>query len=104
MRLRIVTALAVSWAFAQAFGSTEGAWLLWTETPAGSDLWSVVRIAQPTFDSAEECHRRAQELNDLEVAFARMQRAGAHALFACLPDTVDPRPEGALLLGGPKGK
>lgn len=97
MRRRIVTAVAAS-LFSLTCGSAECAWLLWVETPAGSDLWTNVRMVQPRFESAEECHRRAQELNDFEVAFARMQRAEAYDLFACLPDTVDPRPEGALPL------
>jgi hypothetical protein len=90
----VVTALALSLSFTPA----ECAWVLWTESPEGSDLWTTLRIPQPRFDSAEECHRRAQALNDLEVAFAKMQDAHAHDVFVCFPDTVDPRPEGALLL------
>ena len=77
--------------------AVEAAWMLWVESPEGSDLWTKVTIGSPAFESAEECARRAQELNALEAAFAKMQAAQAHDLFTCLPDTVDPRPEGALL-------
>jgi hypothetical protein len=77
--------------------TAQGDWMLWVESPEGSDLWTRVRIGPPTFAAEEECHRRARELNVLEAAFAKSQDAQAHDVFACLPDSVDPRPEGALL-------
>jgi hypothetical protein len=77
--------------------ATECAWVLWVEQPGGSDHWSIASIPGPRFKVKEECQRRAQDLNDLELTFSKMESAEAHDLFSCLPDTVDPRPEGALL-------
>jgi hypothetical protein len=84
-------------AIAASGAAAEADYLLWVESPGGSDLWSRVRIRRDSYESAEECRRRAQELNDLEATFAKMQEAQAHDIFTCLPDTVDPRPEGALV-------
>ena len=97
-------AVAAMVATALATPSLEAAWMLWVESPEGSDLWTKVTMGLPQFESAEECARRAQELNALEAAFAKMQGARIHDLFTCLPDTVDPRPEGALLLDPAKRK
>jgi hypothetical protein len=71
-------------------------WVLWVESPAGSDQWSVARTSK--FNDKGECERRAQYLNDLELAVAQMGRMGRDArdMFHCLPSGVDPRPEGAL--------
>ena len=76
----------------------QSAWMLWMETPAGSDQWSTAHISEPRFKTKEDCQRRAQDFNDLELSIAKMERTGAEAgdLFTCLPDTVDPRPETAL--------
>jgi ABC-type glycerol-3-phosphate transport system substrate-binding protein len=78
--------------------SAEGSWVLWVETPVGSDSWAVAQIPEPRFKAKEDCERRAQELNTVELAIAKAEGASgqAHDLFICLPDTVDPRPEGAL--------
>jgi len=77
--------------------SAECAWVLWVEAPAGSDHWSIASIPVPRFKVKEDCQRRAQGLNDLELMFSKMESSEAHDLFSCLPDTVDPRPERALL-------
>jgi hypothetical protein len=76
----------------------ENAWMLWAEVPAGSDHWTVAPLPQSKFKAKEDCQRQAQELNEQELAIAKMERASeaAHDLFVYLPDTVDPRPEGAL--------
>ena len=78
--------------------SAEPSWVLWVETPASSDHWSVAAIPQPRFETREECERRAQGLNESEQLVARMERmtGDSRDVFSCLPDTVDPRPEGAL--------
>jgi hypothetical protein len=75
------------------------------EAPAGSDQWNLAPIAEPKFKTEEDCQRRAQDLNDLELTIAKGERWGGEArdLFSCLPDTVDPRPEAALPRGS-KGK
>ena len=74
------------------------AWVLWVEAPAGSDQWSIASIPPSRFDARDECERRARHLNESERAIARMERATGESgdVFSCLPDTVDPRPEGAL--------
>lgn len=71
-----------------------GAWVLWVEAPAGSDQWSVVA----RLPAKDECERRAVYLNDAEKTVAKTQRMTGESLdvFSCLPETVDPRPEGAL--------
>lgn len=104
-RLALVTAAVIAGSVVAGLAHAGATWVIWSESPEGSDLWSAVRTAPPAFESAEQCRRRAQEFNDLEVAFAKMQGAQAHDVFVCLPDTVDPRPEGALLLdtGKPAG-
>ena len=74
--------------------SAECAWVLWMESPAGSDQWSIVRISQPRFEAKGDCDRRAEALTDLERAVATVERASGEVrdLFTCLPCTVDPRP------------
>jgi len=59
----------------------------------------------------KECERQADNLIAFERTVARMQRVSCDTIdaFSCLPCTVDPRPEGALLHDnadprGPKGK
>jgi len=76
----------------------EPAWVLWVEAPLGSDEWSVARIPEARFAVKDECDQRAQQLNESERAIATMERSGGESrdVFTCLPDTVDPRPEGAL--------
>jgi hypothetical protein len=76
----------------------QSTWVLWVEAPAGSDQWSSAHIPEPRFKTKEGCQRRAQDFNDLELSVAKMERTSAEAgdLFTCLPDTVDPRPEGAF--------
>ena len=73
-------------------------WVLWVEAPAGSDQWSIAAMPEPKFVAKEECERRAQALNDFEQFVAKMERMTGDSRdhFSCLPDTVDPRPEGAL--------
>jgi hypothetical protein len=74
------------------------AWVLWVEAPVGSDEWSIAPIPEPRFTAKEDCEQRAERLNDSEREIAKMQRMNGDSrdLFSCLPDTVDPRPEGAL--------
>jgi hypothetical protein len=76
----------------------EPAWVLWVEAPASSDQWSIAAIPQSRFKTKEECERRAHDLNESEQLVARMERmtGDSRDVFSCLPDTVDPRPEGAL--------
>jgi hypothetical protein len=66
------------------------------ETPVGSDSWTVAHIPQPRFKTKEDCQRRPQELNTLEVAIAKAEGPSgqAHDLFICLHDDVDPRTGG----------
>ena len=86
-------------------------WLLWVESPTGSDLWSVASVPQSRFAAREDCQRRAADLNAFELTMTRGEFTGgaAHGVFTCFPCTVDPRPEGALRYEGaeprgPKGK
>lgn len=78
---------------------TECAWVLWVETPTGSDQWSVASVPQSRFTAKDDCVRRADDLNAFEATMHRMQGASgeAHDAYSCQPCTVDPRPEGALL-------
>jgi hypothetical protein len=89
-------------AFSPASAFAECAWVLWVEAPEASDQWSVVRTPQSQFGAREECQRQADDLNALELTMAKGEfRTGAtHDVFTCFPCTVDPRPEGALLLEG----
>jgi len=77
-------------------------WVLWVEAPMGSDQWSVVRIPQSDFRTREECQQHAADLNALEVTLTKGEftTGATHDVFTCFPCTVDPRPEGALLLEG----
>src|SRR5262245_10479890 len=93
----VVTALCCVLAAAM-WASVEGAWILWVEEPAGSDQWSLAHIPEPRFKVKEDCERSAQAFNDLERTFAKMERAEAHDVFSCLPDSVDPRPEAVVIL------
>ena len=82
--------------FAPTTGWAE--WVMWVEAPVGSDQWSIASVREPRFKAKEECERRAQTLNDSEATIAKMERmtGDSRDVFTCLPDTVDPRPEGAL--------
>jgi hypothetical protein len=73
-------------------------WVLWVEAPANSDQWSVAAIPQPRFETRDECDRRARNFNETVELVGRMEgtTGDARDVFSCLPDTVDPRPEGAL--------
>jgi hypothetical protein len=77
----------------------ECALVLWVESPAGSDQWSVARVPQPRFTARGDCERQADHLNTFERTVAKMERVSGDTddVFSCLPCTVDPRPEGALL-------
>ena len=83
--------------------SLECAWVLWVEAPGGSDQWSVANVRQPRFTANEDCQRMAGELNALELSIGEVLGMSGEArdAFSCLPCTVDPRPEGALLHEGP---
>lgn len=72
---------------------------LWVESPVGSDQWSVASVPQPRFEGRNECQRLADDLSKFELTIAKMQGATGEAndAFSCLPCTVDPRAEGALL-------
>ena len=73
-------------------------WVLWVETPIGSDQWNIVSISKSRFKAMEECEEQARKLNEFELTIAKMERmtGDSRDLFTCLPDTVDPRPESAL--------
>jgi len=74
------------------------AWVLWVEAPVGSDQWSIARTSASKFTARGECERRALKLAEFEATIARMERmtGDSRDMFTCLPDSVDPRPEGAL--------
>ena len=90
--------LATELALAPVKASAAEIWVLWVEAPAASDQWSIASIPPSRFTVKDECERRARYLNESERAIARMQRTTGESgdAFSCLPDTVDPRPEGAL--------
>ena len=73
-------------------------WVLWVEAPAGSDQWSIAGMSPSKFAAENECKRRALALNEFEVTMAKAERmtGDSRDVFSCLPDSVDPRPEGAL--------
>jgi hypothetical protein len=73
-------------------------WVLWVEAPAGSDQWSIADMSPSKFAAENECKRHALALNEFEVTMAKAERmtGDSRDVFSCLPDTVDPRPEGAL--------
>ncbi len=102
--MRVLLALVCLLSLATS-AQAERVWMLWVESPAGSDQWSLAPIAEPGFKTEEDCQRRAQDLNDFELTMAKGERWSGEAreIFSCLPDTVDPRPEAALPRG-PKGK
>ena len=89
-----VVALVLTLAPTQAWAE----WVMWVEAPLGSDQWSIASIPQPRFKAKGECEKRAQQLNDTERLLAKIERMTGESrdVFSCLPDTVDPRPEGAL--------
>lgn len=74
------------------------AWVLWVEAPVGSDQWSIAGTPESRFKAKNECDGHAQKLNEFELTIAKAERmtGDSRDLFTCLPDTVDPRPEGAL--------
>jgi hypothetical protein len=74
------------------------AWVLWVEAPVGSDQWSIAGTSASKFTARDECERHALKLNEFEATIARMERmtGDSRDMFTCLPDSVDPRPEGAL--------
>jgi hypothetical protein len=73
-------------------------WVLWVEAPAGSDQWSIAGMSPSKFAAEHECKQHALALNEFEVTMAKAERmtGDSRDVFSCLPDTVDPRPEGAL--------
>ena len=97
--------------FAPISASAECPWVLWVEAPVGSDQWSIASVPQTRFTASKDCQRSADDLNAFERTMGQMHGTGGEARdeFSCLPCTVDPRPEGALLHEGatprgPKGK
>jgi len=82
-------------------------WVLWVETPTGSDQWNIASAPQSRFATKGDCQPRADDLNAFELTMHRMQGTGgeAHDAYSCQPCTVDPRPDGALLYEGeaPRG-
>ena len=85
--------------------------MLWVEAPVGSDQWSIASVPQTRFTASKDCQRFADDLNAFEQTVHKMHGASGEARseFSCLPCTVDPRPDGALLHEGanprgPKGK
>ena len=88
-----------------AFAECE--WVLWVEGPVGSDQWSVASGPQSRFTASKECQRVAADLNANELTMVKGQGTSSDTRdeFSCLPCTVDPRPEAALLHEGliPRG-
>jgi hypothetical protein len=88
-------------------GSAECPWVLWVETPLGSDQWSVPDTPETRFSEKATCQHRADDLNAFVATMDRGHRVGggAHDAFTCVPCTVDPRSEAALLYEGasPRG-
>jgi hypothetical protein len=78
-------------------------WVLWVEAPVGTDQWSVAQVPEARFGLKPDCERQAQALNAFEALVASGERHSGPARdqFSCLPCTVDPRPESALLHEGP---
>ena len=96
---------------APATAFAECGWVLWVEAPVGSDQWSIASVPQTRFTASKDCQRFADDLNVFERTMGQMHGTGGDARdeFSCLPCTVDPRPEGALLHEGatprgPRGK
>jgi hypothetical protein len=81
-----------------AMQTASAEWVLWVEAPAGSDHWSIASMSPSKFAAENECKRHALVLNEFEVTMAKAERmtGDSRDVFSCLPDTVDPRPEGAL--------
>lgn len=111
--MKIAAALLVALALMllSTGASAECAWVLWVEAPVGSDQWSIASVPQTRFTVSKDCQRFADDLNVFELTMRKMHGASADARdeFSCLPCTVDPRPEGALLHEGatprgPKGQ
>jgi hypothetical protein len=73
-------------------------WVLGVEAPAGSDQWSIASMSPSKFAAENDCKRHALALNEFEITMAKAERmtGDSRDVFTCLPDTVDPRPEGAL--------
>lgn len=98
-RLVIILTLSLLAAFAPMHAALgRQAWVLWVEAPLGSDQWSIAGTSASKFTAKDECERHALKLNEFEATIAKMERMTGDSRdgFACLPDTVDPRPEGAL--------
>jgi len=45
-----------SWAHAEC------EWVLWVESPVGSDQWSIAPVPRPRFEAKVDCDRRAETL------------------------------------------
>lgn len=77
------------------------AWVLWVESPMGSNQWKVSTSLKFVYEKRDECERHAQaaldakirRVEDEEKKFGR--RLSETEFWTCLPDTMDPR--------GPKG-
>lgn len=89
----LLAALCVLLAAAPA--AAECAWVLWSETPAGSGTWSLANNIRIAFEKKGDCEREAgdaMEARALSADEAATRAARVPAVFfVCLPDTVDPR-------------
>ena len=106
-RFRCIVLALVSLLALATSAYAECAWVLWVETPTGSDQWSVASVPQSRFTARADCQRHADDLNAFEETMHRMHGAGGDArdAYRCQPCSVDPRPEGALRYEGaaPRG-
>ena len=71
--------------------SAECAWVLWVESPRGSDQWSIASAPQPRFTLKEECQRHADDLNSAvahDETEARNHSTEGHGVP--LPHSSDP--------------
>jgi hypothetical protein len=84
------------------WGDPDCVWVLWVETPEGSDQWNIAKVPGTRFAERADCQRRADDLNAFEATMTKAHGTSreAHDTFTCFPCTVDPRPEGALLYEG----
>ena len=79
--------------------SAECAWVLWSNAatlPSGPDYWGVI-VAYSSDDGGKAaCEAFAKNARKLEENNDLVRRTGRN--YVCLPDTIDPREEGEMIL------
>jgi hypothetical protein len=101
-RLALPLVLLVYFILAGATSAgAECAWVLWVESPMGSNQWSLSTSVTFVFNKRDQCERSARMALDAKVKRVEEEkkqwggRVSPDEFWACLPDTIDPR--------GPKG-